>query len=139
MREALHAHMWPGLERCEKERNAGDLLRGAGGAESVTAVPKSAVPSAVSKETEQDEDELLYVEQARAALSDLGGDEDDDFEALMMALQETRVAGSSMGDSARREAAAALTLKMAAMFGLLEPDDVGGAEDDDDDVVGEEQ
>jgi hypothetical protein len=116
VREALHAHTWPGLTA--KPRPARVPAAAA-------AAPPAVPPLGA------DDDTLTAASAAAAAAAAPGeGEEnaDDEFDALMGAMLQARDAASAgaLGDGERRAAAAALALRMAALLG-------GDSDDESDD------
>ena len=108
VREALHAHTWPGLvakPRC-------------GGGSTSRAVEK---PAAVEEAGEED------------GITDGGSHER--FEVLMAHMMRARDAAATVPDDVRRATAAELAMRMAQLLGV---DDEGESDGCSDELVGED-
>lgn len=127
VREALEAHVWPGLTMKTKDVEDGSVLDGS----VLLATGASArVGFANDEETRDAKDE----ERSGGAATSRDGDSaaEDDLEAMLAEMARVRAAASGASDAARRKAAAEAATRMMRMFDLDGDAADSGTESDED-------
>ena len=130
VREALEAHVWPGLTMKTKPGRAGDADR-ANDTDGRTSRRTEARATAFFDAFDDDRD-------GDGEDDDRDGDgEDDDLDAALAEMARVRAAAAGASDESRRKAAAETATRMMRMFGL-DGDDEDEDEDEDEDARREE-
>ena len=128
VREALEAHVWPGLTMKTKPGRAGDADR-ANDTDGRTSRRTEARATAFFDAFDDDRD-------GDGEDDDRDGDgEDDDLDAALAEMARVRAAAAGASDESRRKAAAETATRMMRMFGLDGDDE---DEDEDEDARREE-
>ena len=127
VREALEAHVWPGLTMKTKDVEDGSVL---GGSVLLATGASARVGFANDEETRDAKDE----ERSGGAATSRDGDSaaEDDLEAMLAEMARVRAAASGASDAARRKAAAEAATRMMRMFDLDGDAADSGTESDED-------
>ena len=129
VREALEAHVWPGLTMKTKDVEHGSVKTKDGSALLATGA-SARVGFANDEETRDAKDE----ERSGGAATSRDGDSaaEDDLEAMLAEMARVRAAASGASDAARRKAAAEAATRMMRMFDLDGDAADSGTESDED-------
>ena len=123
VREALEAHVWPGLKMKIKDGKDGSVLL-------ATEASARVDHARILEDTRDAKDE----ERNGGAATRRDGDAaaEDDLEAMLAEMARVRAAASGVSDAARRKAAAEAATRMMRMFDLDGDAADSGTESDED-------
>ena len=123
VREALEAHVWPGLTMKIKDGKDGSVLL-------ATEASARVDHARILEDTRDAKDE----ERSGGAATSRDGDSaaEDDLEAMLAEMARVRAAASGVSDAARRKAAAEAATRMMRMFDLDGDAADSGTESDED-------